>query len=162
YACFARLLRHEKAAELKPVTRFKAALAARRAGESAASDAIWQQLSSANPAGIRLGEQDVTLESLGKILEETVPAQPATVNEWQLVRGDPARSAVGQGGAPCLTINWAQSGTRQNESAQWINHAMTLLKDRQEPIVPGYFPIATYAHTKSETIPLVIYRDQWG
>jgi outer membrane protein assembly factor BamB len=162
YACFARLLAHERAADLKPLTRFKAAMAAHRVGESGASDTIWQQLSSANPAGIRIGEHDVTLGALHKILEEPMPTSSATANEWQLFRGDAGRSGSGQGGAPCLTVLWAQSGTRQKQSAEWISHAMKQLEDRQEPIVPGYFPIATYAHTKSETIPLVIYRDQWG
>src|SRR5262249_3529147 len=59
YGCFTRLLRHERAAELNPLTRFKAALAARRVGESATADTIWHQLSSANPSGIRIGDQDV-------------------------------------------------------------------------------------------------------
>jgi len=131
-------------------------------GDSATSDSIWQQLSSANPAGIRIGDQDVSLDALHKILEEATPVQSATANEWQLFRGDPGRSGAGQGGAPCLTVLWAQSATRQTQSAEWIKQAIKQLEDRQEPIVPGYFPIATYAHTKNETIPLVIYRDQWG
>src|SRR5262249_16925858 len=44
YGCFPRLLRHEKAAELKPLTRSKAALGARRGGKSATADTIWHQL----------------------------------------------------------------------------------------------------------------------
>jgi outer membrane protein assembly factor BamB len=162
FACFNRLLRHEHADRLKAMTLFKAALAFQHAHEKSAAQEVWKRLTAMAPDGMRIGDRNVSLEELRRLLDEPPSEQAQRPPDWPLFRGDPSRSDQGTGSSPFLDVLWTQSTVRQAQTEQWIRAAVKQLEEHQQPIVPGYFPIAVRARTKTESLPLLIYRSHYG
>jgi len=75
-----------------------------------------------------------------------------TLTDWKVFRGNASRSAQGVGGAPFLDPSWRlttlPSVPGQTNTKDWIKAAIQdalayLEKDRQQPVLPALFPIAS-------------------
>ena len=162
--CFERLLHHEKADQLSPMTLFKAALALRRANQTADADQAWARLGAKAEKGVLLDGANVSLVQLQKEFERIADnrvSAPSRVTDWLLFKGDPSRSAQGQGSTPFLEVKWSQPTARQPQTEHWLTQALRQYEERQ-PAIPAFFPLATTVHTSKETLPLVIYRSHYG
>jgi outer membrane protein assembly factor BamB/tetratricopeptide (TPR) repeat protein len=162
--CFERLLSHEKADQLSPITLFKAALALRRSNQTADADRVWARFSAKADKGVLVGSVNVPFSQFQREIERLADHSAlaaARVADWLLFKGDPSRSAQGNGGAPFLEVKWAQPTARQPQTEHWLTQALKQYEERQ-PAIPAFFPIATTVHTSKETLPLVVYRSHYG
>jgi outer membrane protein assembly factor BamB len=154
--CFERLL-HEGAAArggdpanpsprrkivTAPLTLFKAALAFRRAGDSARAEAALKQLAAQlGRSGLRLGDQPVGMAQLQKELDRSVRAEVLQAADWPLFRGDPSRSAPARGSGPYLQEHWERPLEPEGLQAKGFYH--DALRNRPEDLLPAFYPIAT-------------------
>jgi outer membrane protein assembly factor BamB/tetratricopeptide (TPR) repeat protein len=163
--CFERLLSHEKADQLSLMTLFKAALALRRANQTADADKVWARFSAKAEKGVLVGGVNVPFSQFQREIErlsDNPALAGARVADWLLFKGDPSRSAQGSGSAPFLEVKWAQPTARQPQTEHWLAQALKQHEERQ-PAIPAFFPIATTVHTPAgETLPLVVYRSHYG
>jgi outer membrane protein assembly factor BamB len=169
--CFERLLQHEKGNQLTPITLFKAALAFRRAGQDADAEQTWVRLSRGARNGVLIAGENVSLERIRKEWNRLTDSRAQTaahLSSWLMFKGDPSRSAQGNGSAPFLEVKWMQStfspvsssgGHPQTE--QWVTQALKQQEERQ-PAIPAFFPIATTTQTSKESLPIVVYRSHYG
>lgn len=161
--CFERLLAGERGERVGAVSLLKAALAFRRTGDNAAFERVWKRLQTEAGGGVRLGAQTIALDDLRKEVEGP-PAGDAVAGafDWPMFRGNPGRSAEGQGGAPFLEATWSRPTMRQPQTEQWVRQAVRQQEERQQPVLSGYFPIAVTAQTKKGPVPLLVYRSFYG
>jgi outer membrane protein assembly factor BamB/tetratricopeptide (TPR) repeat protein len=162
---FMAALRFERFLALRPdraaitdLTRFKAALAYRRAGDVKNSKTVWEQLEPTLRAkgGLAIGTELIPTEKLQAMLD-TIPApEPVSPFDWRMVWGSDHRPNLAQGSPPLLDlIQWRRptvldkddfSGKTEEKGAEaktWIDRAI----DNQSrtpgtAILPGFFPIA--------------------
>jgi outer membrane protein assembly factor BamB len=160
--CYERLLSSGKSG-FSPLILFKAALAFQRAGDKAGFEQAWGKLAEAARDGLRVGEQTVRLDELHRIIGESGSAEAvAGAFDWPMFKGNPSRSAEGNGSAPFLEAKWSRSMYRQVLTEQWIKHAVQQQEERQQPVMSGYFPIAVTVQTKKGPVPLMVYRSYYG
>jgi outer membrane protein assembly factor BamB len=160
--CFERLLNRAETEVPSPLTLFKATLAFRRTGDRANADRAWKLLSRAAREGLTVGGQNVPLARLEKELDAAVPAVQQARADWPMFRGDPSRSAEGNGGAPFLEARWTMPTFKEAASGQRIRESLKLQDEHQQPIIPGSFPIAVTVQTRDGAKALLVYRSFYG
>ena len=105
---FERLLSRPDADKLPAKVLFKAALAARRAGDLATAEKWWQKMTAkAGRGDLVFGTRRVSLGQARAEFERSV-AQASVFgqSDWALFRGNPARNAQGVGGTAYLEPRW--------------------------------------------------------
>jgi outer membrane protein assembly factor BamB len=162
---FMAALRFERFLSLKsdrvPVTdltRFKAALAYRRAGDVKTSKSVWEQLepSLRTKGGLKAGQELIPMEKLQAMLD-TIPAPEAVSPfDWRMVWGTDSRPNLAAGSPPLLDlIQWRRptvldkddfSGKIEEKGAEakaMIDRAIdSQTRMTGTAILPGFFPIA--------------------
>jgi outer membrane protein assembly factor BamB len=154
---FERLLSRPDADKLPVKVLFKAALAFRRAGDTANAEKVWKKMAEkAGRGDLVFGNRKVTLEQVRQEFEKAaaVLAQ-AGLNDWQVFRGNAARNAQGVGGTAYLEARWQYSMTPLDESdptrprdqvdaTDQVRKLLTVAFARLEgkPILPAFFPVA--------------------
>ena len=105
---FERLLSRPDADKLPAKVLFKAALAARRAGDSATAEKWWKKMADKAGRGeLVFGNRKVTLEQVRAEFEKAVAqVGQSAQTDWWLFRGNPARNAQGVGGIAYLEPRW--------------------------------------------------------
>ena len=152
-SCFRQLLDR---ADVAPATLFKAGLAFRRSGDEAAAARAWKLLAAKAPDGLTLGENQVSLDELKKILDrkpEQVQAK-TTAGDWLMFRGDAGRLGLVQSQKPILESKWKQPTVQEGTSGGFIDEATQQLQNMRKPVLPGAFPLAIGGK--------IIYRTQRG
>jgi outer membrane protein assembly factor BamB len=125
--CFERLLSRPGADELPPAVLFRAALAFRRAGETARAERAWKVLAARAPGGLRLGGKEVGLDELKRQLDDAGPAA---------AQPEPRPERV-----PGLEARWAQPTAHQASAKLWLQTAVEELDDRGQPPLPAAVPL---------------------
>ena len=168
---FERLLPRKDVDEvMTPRTLFKACLAFRRSGDPRHGELYektYIALRKAAPNGVLVGRTNYPLEKITAELDRPVALleRSTLVGEWAMQRGNPARSAVVDGGPPFLDPVFRSSlfppDLPENvEANNWIRGELDQLflrdakANRAGTPLPGTFPI-----TNSEVL---IYRDYGG
>jgi outer membrane protein assembly factor BamB len=165
--CFDRVLGQEKPESLPHMTLVKAALAFRRAGESARADEIWKVLARvAGRQGVPVGGRAVPLEALEKeVTAYAGAAAPASPYDWALYKGNASRCAQGNGGAPFLEDKWPggyPTFEDANTTGQLLQKEIEDRLDKKEPVLPAFFPVAVTVRTDTGSKPLLVYRTHSG
>jgi outer membrane protein assembly factor BamB/tetratricopeptide (TPR) repeat protein len=180
---FIAALRFEKLLAMEPertnlsdLTLYKAALAFSRAGDEKNADAAWQRLEAnlKNSGGLRVGDDVVPIAKLKKVLGEDAGTQEVNPYEWVMVRGDQRNTAQATGSPPLLdTLLWRRPllqdkyeqkdkvtgeikliGEEEHQAKARIEQAIKNMRDHGQPILSGFFPIATKG--------MLIYRTHSG
>ncbi|HEY1376304.1 MAG TPA: PQQ-binding-like beta-propeller repeat protein, partial [Gemmataceae bacterium] len=156
---FERLLSRPDADKLPVKVLFKAALAFRRAGDTANAEKVWKQMADRAGRGeLVFGNRKVTLNQARAEFEKAA-ALVAQVgqNDWWTFRGNPARNAQGVGGIAYLEPRWQYSMTPLDETdpdnhdkpdvvqathtvGELIRAALASLEGK--PVLPAFFPVA--------------------
>ncbi|HEX4590435.1 MAG TPA: PQQ-binding-like beta-propeller repeat protein, partial [Gemmataceae bacterium] len=134
---------------------FKAALAARRAGDSATAEKWWKKMADkAGRGDLVFGARKVTLDQVRTEFEKAVALTTSGQNDWWLFHGNPARNAQGVGGIAYLEPRWRYDmvpvdnlGADQREKAdadkkirEYVTAAIASLEGK--PVLPAFFPVA--------------------
>lgn len=171
---FDSLMQHRNAEKLSPVTLLKAALAFRRAGDTANYAKAWAILRRQIAAdGLTLGDQTLSTEQVESILNQGRTAELAHADrEVPMFRGVPSRCTQYVGGQPYLDdVKWSQpaikkyDGDRESdftESASWVQQAIESQRTSQQAVLPGFFPVAATIQTDEGAKPMLFYRSYWG
>src|SRR5262249_40720026 len=162
--CFERVLAQEKPEKLPAMTLVKAALAYRRAGDTAKADQTWRLLArAAGRDGVRINGRAVSLDELQQEINSyaTVEA-PASPYDWAMYKGNASRSASGNGSAPFLEAKWTYPTFQESQTGQWIDQAVKQRESRQDAVLPAFFPVAATVRSDKGSLPLLIYRSHWG
>jgi len=139
-SCLGRLVQRP---DVTPMTLFKAALAAGRAGDKAATTAAWKRLSAAAPEGLTLGDRQVSLDDLKKILVRPADkTETRTAAEWPMFGGDLGRNGQGTPLPRTLKQTWNRVTVAELASKQTLDSAVRNQQTRGQPVLPGSFPIA--------------------
>lgn len=149
---------------------FKAALAFKRSGDpkhAAMYKTVWDKLEKATRRdGLKVGTRTYTTDQLKAEAdrEVTLVKALATVGEWAMRLGNPARNATTDGGAPFLDPAFKPVPmlySADDEANSWIKGQLEALFDRESTAkkykgqpLPGFFPLTTHE--------LVIYRSYNG
>jgi outer membrane protein assembly factor BamB/tetratricopeptide (TPR) repeat protein len=158
--CYERLLEREGTERLAPLTLFKAALAFRLSGDPSyqqPAEQAWKRLSArVGRDGLKIDDENVGLSRLQAELDKARVVNLAISFNWEMFRGNPSRSAKGQGSAPFLESEWQRSNLEHlhPEAKNWIDKALNQPHRGSEPMLPAFCPIA--AGNK------LIYRSFWG
>jgi outer membrane protein assembly factor BamB len=167
-ACFRRLLDHEAADKLPPLTLFKAALAFRLAKDKASAEQAWNQLLKVAREGVRINGEMVPLDQLQEALNTSARDDlPSSPFDWATYKGNASRSAQGNGGPPFLEVKWSNPTILPNEDSvkqtrQWVEQAVKQAEERQQPVLPSFFPVAATVRTDTGIKPMLVYRTYWG
>jgi outer membrane protein assembly factor BamB/tetratricopeptide (TPR) repeat protein len=180
---FMAALRYEKLLAMDPartnlsdLTLYKAALAFRRVGDEKNGDAAWKKLEGNLQAagGMRVGDDMVPMARLKQLLAEEVENLQASPFEWAMIRGDQRNNAQAGGSPPLLdTVLWRRTllqdkyeqkdkatgqikliGEPEPQAAARIDQAIKDMRKHDQPILSGFFPIATKG--------MLIYRTHSG
>jgi outer membrane protein assembly factor BamB len=145
---YQRLLQRHGAEQLSPLTLFKATVAFRLCGDEAfreAAEASWRQLvSKAGRDGLRVDDENVSLEQLKHELGRIKVAEASDIYDWPLPRGNASHTARAPGGAPFLKKKWQKSlfpDDPQSETRAWVEDALQQ-PYRPEAMLPAFYPIA--------------------
>jgi outer membrane protein assembly factor BamB len=153
---FERLLGRSDADKLPAKVLFKAALAYRRAGDTANSEKVWKMMADKAGRGeLVFGSKKVTVDQVRTEFERaaTQLAQ-AGQTDWWLYRGNPARNGQGVGGTAYLEPRWQYkmapvdefASDKQEENrvntdiGEYLHKAFTSLEGK--PILPAFFPVS--------------------
>ncbi len=160
---FERLLSRPDADKLPVKVLFKAALAFRRAGDSANAEKVWKQMTDRAGRGeLVFGSRKVSLDQLRTEFERAAAlVAQAGQNDWWVFRGNPARNAQGVGGTAYLEPRWQYSmtplddtdpdtndnTTNKAEILQATHTVRQLLQSaidslQGKPVLPAFFPVA--------------------
>jgi outer membrane protein assembly factor BamB/tetratricopeptide (TPR) repeat protein len=161
---FTAALRFERLLNLKDerykagdLTLFKAALAYRRAGDTANADRIWKLLEPRlqRAGGLKVGEEMVSTTRVRQVLDQIPAPTPPNAYDWPMVAGNATRTAQAKGSPPLLDeVLWVrktvldkndETGTveeRGTEARQRIDQAIQRSNQMNLPVMPGFFPIA--------------------
>lgn len=137
-------------------TLFKACLALKRSGDPRHAEVLkgaLERLDKAAKNGLRIGRVDYSLEKLRAEIERPIEMIQATalVDVWAMRGGNPARSAVVNGGPPFLDPIFRTSMfySGDDEANLWIKGALDPLFARDAKTaargvpLPGTFPVST-------------------
>jgi outer membrane protein assembly factor BamB/tetratricopeptide (TPR) repeat protein len=152
---FERLLSRPDADKLPAKVLFKAALAARRAGDTAVAEKVWKKMADKAGRGeLVFGGRKVTLDQVRTEFERAAAVAQLAPNDWALFRGNPARNAQGVGGTAYLEPRWEYSMVPpddaladQPDKAAAFRTIRDLLQQaflalEGKPILPAFFPVA--------------------
>ena len=161
--CFERLLQHQHADKLKPLTLFKAALAFRRVGDTGNAERAWERLAKVSRDGLVLGDKTLPLDQVQALLEKiATDSLPASLFDWTMFGGGPNRTAQGNGGAPYLDDRkWELPTIKQDNIKNWVAQAVASVEQRK-PVLPAFYPIASTVRGEKGLMPLLVYRSYWG
>jgi outer membrane protein assembly factor BamB len=148
--CYERLIQRQKTSELESRTLFNAALAFSRVGDRRNLDRVWAALSTkVGRQGLTIQEQLVQLDVLRREVDKAAAsAETASLHDWHMYRGNSTRAVQGHGGPPFLEPRWTVSTLpTEPEVKNWIEStlfqpAVSHLEQRNQAILPGFFPIA--------------------
>jgi hypothetical protein len=157
---FEQLLQERRLREWSAESLYQAARAFQQAGDRANAAFVAKQLEGrAASDGIRLAERVLTREQLR---QELAALAPQATDEWPLYGGNPSRSGKGSGGAPFMESLWKNQTVRTEETKQWLAQAASLMQQRHQPMLSGFFPVTATVMKDGKKLPLVIYRSHWG
>jgi outer membrane protein assembly factor BamB len=154
---FERLLGRPDADKLPTKVLFKAALAARRAGDASAAEKWWKKMADrAGRGDLAFGGRKVTVEQVRTEFEKAVQLGQTGQTDWLMFRGNPARNAQGVGGAAYLVPEWQydvapvdEFSPDQRETAaankkirEFIHRATIALEGNSKPVLPAFFPVS--------------------
>jgi PQQ-like domain len=146
--CFDRLLQRPDAEELSAVTLFKAAMAFRRHGETAKSEAVWTKLTEKAKDGKDLGLKKATLADLKKLIDQPMVASsggPVAATGWTMFRGSPARESLAASKPlelKSLAKNWKALSVEEGSFGHSkISNAVDRMSNGGQPIVSGAVPL---------------------
>jgi outer membrane protein assembly factor BamB/tetratricopeptide (TPR) repeat protein len=179
---FMAALRYEKLLAMDPeraplndLTLYKAALAFRRAGDTAKADEVWKKLAARVQVagGLRVGDQVVPVAKLREVLDEEAGGLLVNPYEWAMIRGNLTNTGQATGSPPLLdTVLWQrpvlndkrqtkdkegkvrQTGEDEFQAKLRVEQAIKHMRDAHLPVLPGFFPIATKG--------LLVYRTHSG
>jgi outer membrane protein assembly factor BamB/tetratricopeptide (TPR) repeat protein len=152
---FERLLGRADTDKFSAKVIFKAALAARRAGDSVMAEKFWKKMSDKAGRGeLVFGTRRVTLDQIRAEFDKAVAAGPGGLTDWALFHGNPARNAQGIGGVAYLEPRWkfdmaadATPNPDERERSdvnkivrEYVQRAYAGLEGK--PILPAFFPIS--------------------
>jgi outer membrane protein assembly factor BamB/tetratricopeptide (TPR) repeat protein len=158
---FERLLGRSDADKLTTKVLFKAALAARRAGDAATAEKWWKKMAEKAGRGeLVFGARKVTLEQARAEFEKSVAAGQSGQTDWWVFHGNPARNAQGVGSIAYLEPRWKYDmapvelpadpkdrpdDRRVREDAdrrirEYLQTAFAALDGK--PILPTFFPVS--------------------
>ncbi len=153
---FERLLSRPDADRLPAKVLFKAALAYRRAGDTANAEKVWKLMATnAGRGELEFGTRKVTLQQVRAEFEKAVTQiAQAGQTDWSIFRGNPARNAQGIGGTAYLEPRWQYKMAPVDEFAtdkqeenqvnkdigEKLQQAFTSLEGK--PILPAFFPVS--------------------
>jgi outer membrane protein assembly factor BamB len=151
-SCLSRLVQRR---DTLPLTYFKAALAASRAGDQATAAVAWKRLSAAASEGLTLGDRQVSLDDLKKLLDRPADktAAPAAA-EWPIFGGAVSRNGLATPPQLTLKRQWNRATAEEPGSRQTLENAVRNQQARNQPVLPGAFPIAVAGK--------VMFRNQRG
>lgn len=151
--CFEKLLQRYDPDKLRPPLLFKAALAYRRSGNTAAGDRWFARFADLHAREQTANRSLPALEQYrAEYNREIGTAHFVTSNDWPVYRGNASRTAWCRGSTAYLEPRWTASlispdnPVHENDkpAVDWINQhldqAVRLLRDK--PIMPAFFPIA--------------------
>jgi hypothetical protein len=154
----------------------QATVALRRSGEVRPADVLEQELlERAGKDGLRVGDKTLNRKQLLADVRAAVGRNAA----WPLYRRDPVRANTTGGGPVVSEPAWSlplvhhESDRRIDrdrdpetrgdvETDKRLYQALSLLRQRHEPVLPAFFPITDTAVKGDSRQALVIYRDYWG
>ena len=158
---FPAALRFEKLLQMNPdwaktsdITLFKASLAFRRAGDGKNYSETFKRLE-ASLAGrpLKVGEEQISLTRLDEVLKETAITDIVNQTEWVMIGGNASRTAQAVGSPPLLDAPlWERKlfkdkifAEEDNDQAAYdrVTAAMKRVSDQNQPVLPGFFPIAS-------------------
>ncbi len=154
---FERVLARPDVAEwVTPRTLYKACLAYKRSGDPRHAELLkvtLEQLRKAMPRdGLVIGRRTYSFEALKGEIDRPLELlrSTSTVGEWAMKGGNPARSAVIEGGTPFLdpVFRTSMFYTGEDEANLWIQRELVKLFERggkppRSVPLPGFFPITT-------------------
>jgi outer membrane protein assembly factor BamB len=144
-------------AKINDLTLFKAAVAFRRAGDKKNENETWDRLAKKleSKQGLKIGDEVVPLAKLEAVLNETAVVDVVNVHDWPSWRGNVTNTAQASGSPPLLdTRLWTRpifmdknddtNDQDPDQAAQTrVNTALKQLNDVNQPVMPGFFPIAS-------------------
>jgi outer membrane protein assembly factor BamB len=152
---FERLLGRADAEKLSAKVLFKAALAARRAGDAATAEKFWKKMSDKAGRGeLVFGTRKVTLDQVRNEFDKAVAASQGGLSDWPLFHGNPARNAQGVGGVAYLEPRWkfetaplevTSPDDRERADVNKIVHEYVEKANASlagKPILPAFFPVS--------------------
>lgn len=108
----------------------------------------------------------MTVPALGRASENKAKEQ-----EWPMYRGDAARANRGTGGPPTLEAIWRQSLLYEREgdvaraaraARRYLRQAEFRLRQRDEPIIPAFAPIAVAVPQRDKKRTLLLFKNYFG
>jgi outer membrane protein assembly factor BamB len=152
---FERLLGRADSDKLPAKVLFKAALAARRAGDAATAEKWWKKMTDRAGRGeLVLAGKNVSVDRLRTEFEKAVVTGHPGETEWRLFHGNSARNAQGVGGIAYLQPRWQYDMAPEDESGEQREKAGVYKQVREylqgalasptfegKPILPAFFPV---------------------
>ncbi len=160
--CFEKLIDREGIGAVASTALIRASLAFHLAGDLASRDKVYAQLRQRGLREVKVLGEAVNLDDWRGQVNSMARAPEAGVNDWLMVGGNPKRNASTQGGTAFLEPNWRKSTVRYEESKALLSPAIGIMHDRQNPLIPGMIPLSETVVHQGRTLPLVIYRSNWG
>jgi outer membrane protein assembly factor BamB len=162
---YGRLLGRLPVADWEAETLFHATRAFRLAGNKSQAEKIWKEFTrKADKGSIRIGDRTRTVQEWEKELDRDAPEIAAVVIDWPMYRGNASRTAQGNGGTPFLEKRYARptvgAQTVENQfvdsptAKNLLAQAVKTLQQRDEAVLPSFFPIAADGK--------IFYRSYWG
>ncbi len=163
---FEKLLQmNQERAKASDLTLFKAAVAFRRAGDTAKFEETWERLQkNLDNRPLKVGNEMVPLAKLKAVFDETATVEPVSRYDWPMVRGDNKHTAQASGSPPLLdTEIWKRpvmldklDGLNELDpdqpAQQRVKNAIDQANGANQAVLPGFFPIASQG--------ILVYRSQ--
>ncbi len=161
--CYEKLLDRSGSDKLSPRTIFKAAYAFFQAGDAVRGQKIWQTLVSKGIKELNLNGSSLPLDELKSFAQTQNRSDESGVFDWQMFAGNVKRNAQTPGGTPFMEPKWKLPTAKSNESKNALKMSENyMVQQRQQAMLPGFFPLATTITKNDQKIPLIIYRSYWG
>jgi outer membrane protein assembly factor BamB len=135
--CFERLLARPGADELPAALLFRAALAFRRAGDSARAERAWKEVAARAPAGLRLGGKEVSLAELKQQLD----GSPTRNAEWGMGNERQSAGSAFRIPHPALEPRWSRPTAHEAVTRAWLQTAAEEQEDRGQPSLSAFAPL---------------------
>jgi outer membrane protein assembly factor BamB len=150
-----------------PEMLFQAAASFRRAGDLVNAEFFAKQLfARVGDGDLRLGDRKLSAEEVRKELDRL--AAPSS-GDWPTFGGGPTRSTQRDGGMPFLVPRVIQTFAELNPktgapvgAAAILRSAENYLAQRNQPIIPAFFPVTATVKKGQETKNLAVYRTYAG
>ena len=161
--CYEKLLDREGSEKLSPRTLFKAAYAFFQSGDTARGQKLWVMLSAKGLRELNLDGNATPLDGLKEVAIKQNRGGEMGVFDWQMFAGNVKRNAQTPGGTPFMEPKWKITTAKTNESKNALKMSENyMVQQRQQAMIPGFFPLATTITKNEQKIPLIVYRSYWG